>query len=114
MSGFFTPKEAQKALSCPLARTFGDDNLTATCRGAGCAVWRWTPIAANDPRFAKAVGDEMERLHAAHMAGNPLSDRKKSGFHREAVANVSADPAAHGVPDKPERGYCGMGGEPKA
>lgn len=114
MINLTTPQEASKGLSCPLSRTFGDDDLNASCRGAGCAVWRWTPVPASDPRFMNAVGAEVDRLHAAHMEANPISDRKKNGFHQAAVKNVMADPKAHGVPDKPERGYCGLGGEPKA
>lgn len=114
MLNLHTPKEAAADLRCPLARTFGDDDLDANCRGAGCAVWRWTPIPASDPRFKTAITAEMNRLHAAHKAENPLSDRKANGFHQQAVANVNADPAAHGAPTGPEKGYCGLGGEPKA
>ncbi|UWQ30213.1 hypothetical protein [Leisingera sp. M523] len=114
MTGFITPKEAQATLACPLSRTFGDDALMASCRGAGCAVWRWTPIPAKDPRFVQAANTEMNRLHAAHKFDNPLSARKVNGFHQEAVANIHKAPKDHGLPEGPERGYCGLGGEPKA
>ena len=114
MLGLVTPEKAQTDLTCPLARTFGDENLQANCRGARCAVWRWTPLPAKDPRFVQAISNEMERLHAKHKEEHPLSDRKPQGFHKEAVANVNADLAAHDLPTGPERGFCGLGGEPKA
>jgi hypothetical protein len=112
MSNFTTPEDAQ-ALRCPLARTFGDDKpLDPECQGPVCAVWRWKPISAKDPRFTKAINEEIDRLHAEHKAEHPLSDRKKDGFHQQAVKNVSADREAHGVPSDPELGFCGLGGVP--
>jgi hypothetical protein len=89
-----TPESAAEAL-CPFARTFGAPKAEAGCRGPSCALWRWVPIQANDPRFTAAV---------AKLTGGSAVK------HKEAVAAVMADREAHGVPVKPEVGYCGAGG----
>ena len=90
-----TPEEAAQTL-CPFSRTFGLPQAQKGCHGPSCALWRWTPIPSDDPRFVAAV----KKLMADGM------------HHRTAVSSVSADPASHGVPTKPERGYCGAGGKP--
>jgi len=104
MSGL-TPEEA-KGRACPLARSF--ERHQPTCLGPACMLWRWLPLSAEDPRFRRAVRAEMKRL--AEAAGKAST----AGSHREAVRNVTADPAAHGAPSAPERGYCGLGGRPEA
>lgn len=106
MTSVKTPKEAIEML-CPLSRSFGD-TTHAGCRGGSCAVWRWAPHDAKDPRFVAAVSEESERLSREDEKG-----RKPPVFHKTAVANVMADRAAHGLPTAPERGWCGLGGEPR-
>ena len=91
-----TPETASETL-CPFARTFGSPKSQEGCRGPSCAIWRWVPLQANDPRFVSAV--------AKLIDGNVLK-------HKEAVAEVMKDREAHGVPIKPEVGYCGAGGAP--
>lgn len=91
-----TPETASLAL-CPFARTFGASKSQEGCRGPSCALWRWVPLRADDPRFTAAIAKLTE--------GSALK-------HKEAVATVMADREAHGVPVKPEVGYCGAGGAP--
>ena len=100
MSGL-TPEEAT-GRACPLARSF--ERHQPTCLGPACMLW--LPLSAEDPRFRRAVRAEMKRLAAGKAS--------TAGRHREAVRNVTADPAAHGAPSAPERGYCGLGGRPEA
>lgn len=95
-----------RGLACPIARTFAGSPV-ATCRGSGCILWRWQPILASSPAFVSAVQAEMKR--AAEAAGKPTG----GGFHKQAVATVMADKAAHGVPDRSEYGWCGLGGKPE-
>lgn len=92
---------------CPVARLWGKANVSAKCRGDACPVWRWIPLDAVDSRFVSAIWAEQERLaQAAGKANN-------GGFAKKATANVMKDRAAHGLPDRPERGYCGLGGKPQ-
>ena len=91
-----TPETASQAL-CPFARTFASSKSQEGCRGPSCALWRWVPIPANDPRIIGAI--------AKLMDGNALK-------HKEAVATVMKDRVAHGIPTGPEVGYCGAGGQP--
>lgn len=92
-----TPEEAQSLL-CPMSRVFGVDDLQAGCRGAECAAWRWMP----QPTNKAAITAEMKRL-----GKGPLG-------HKQAVANVMADPKAHGVTLEPTHGFCGLAGTPEA
>lgn len=97
-------------LLCPLARTFGAEKLSAKCRGAECAAWRWLPMSAGDPRFMSAVKRE-EGLLAAEAKEKDGKEHNLSKFHNKAVARVKADPNAFTYPDsEKDRGYCGMGG----
>lgn len=92
-----TPEEASTVL-CPLARTFAIPGQSADpyCIGPRCAVWRWIPMTASDPRFVAAVRQAQE-----------------AGIHnRQAPGHVLADKAAYGLPTGPEKGVCGMGGAP--
>ena len=98
--------EAARAHACPLARGF--EAMQPTCVGPACMPWRWLPLSSQDPRFRRAVQTEMQRL--ADAAGKSST----AGLHKKAVQNVAADPAAHGAPSAPERGYCGLGGRPEA
>ncbi len=90
-----TPEEAAQAL-CPFSRVFALPQASKGCHGPSCALWRWAPIPADDPRFVAAV----KKLIAEGMT------------HRAAVAVVSKDREAHGIPTAPERGFCGAGGAP--
>jgi hypothetical protein len=95
-----TPEEATATWFCPLARTFAYKVAQEGCRGDECACWRWEPIAADDPRFTAA------KATALAILGGGASK------HKEAVAMVMANREAYGVPTKPERGFCGIGGRP--
>jgi hypothetical protein len=91
-----TPDEATANWYCPLARTFALKDAITGCRGDLCAVWRWQEISADHPAFLKAIKAELA-----------------TGItHKAAVAKIMADRAAYGVPAKPERGFCGLGGRP--
>ncbi|MDG3089201.1 hypothetical protein P7F88_25395 [Vibrio hannami] len=52
-----------------------------------------------------AIKVEMDRLGAD--AGKPGKN-----YHKQAVANVKADPTAHGISLDPTHGWCGLGGKP--
>ena len=90
-----TPEEAAETL-CPFARVFALPQASKGCHGPSCALWRWSPISSDDPRFVAAV----KKLIADGMS------------HKAAVATVAKDMEGHGVPTKPERGFCGAGGKP--
>jgi len=94
-----TPEDAATLL-CPLARTFAAKEAVMGCRGPSCALWRWKPLMASDPRFAAAL-----KTITAELGGG--SNRLK-----EATAILMADRAKYGVPTEPEVGFCGMGGNP--
>jgi hypothetical protein len=98
-----TPEEA-KALLCPFARTFIKEGPIALadkgCKGPACALWRWEPISADDPRFVAAKARALEELGGGATR------------HAAAVARVIANREAYGVPTSPERGFCGAGGKP--
>lgn len=103
MSRYTTPEEAAK-MDCPVARIKGD-GTKGKCQGEGCILWRRKEILASNQFFMSAVQREMSCL------ANELNDGKNPGkYHKEAVANVSADPEGFGV--KEDRGYCGLGGKP--
>lgn len=94
-----TPEDAATLL-CPLARTFAGKEAVACCRGPSCALWRWKPLSANDPRFTAAL-----KTIAQEIGGGPHRGK-------EATAILMADRAKYGVPTEPELGFCGMGGTP--
>lgn len=94
-----TPESAAETL-CPLARTFSLPTAQKGCHGPSCALWRWVPISADHPAFVAAKTQVM-----AEMGGKPV-------HHANAVAKIMADREAYGVPTKPERGFCGAGGQP--
>lgn len=96
-----TIKEAAKK-KCPLARTFSEKS-GPNCEVDLCILWRWVPMGADDPHFVKAVRAEMARL--VEGAG-----KEPMTAHQKAVANVMADKVGHGLPEGPDRGYCGLGG----
>ena len=98
-----TPQEAA-AFRCPIARTF-NEGKSAACDGPACILWRWTPLAMGADHAA-AISKEMKRIAEAEgKKGGPV-------YHQKAVAAVTADPAAHGLPVAPTHGYCGLGGKP--
>jgi len=99
-----TPEEAAE-FKCPVARTF-HEKMTLGCDGSACILWRWKPVMASDPLFSSAVKREMAAL--AQEDGN---NKPAISFHRQAVERVGADPAGFGV--VADRGYCGLGGQPK-
>lgn len=86
---------------CPIAR-IKPGQPSANCSAPDCILWRWLPIMTSDPRYVAAV-----RTEAARQGGG-------IGAHMQALAAVAADPEAFGVPSKPDHGFCGLGGEPKA
>ena len=98
------PKTAAENWPCPIARTWGDKAVNANCRGTDCPVWRWVPLAADDSRFMEAV----RKAQVSEANGGLGMPHKKAGAH------VMAKRSDFGIPTKPERGYCGLGGEPKA
>jgi len=93
------PSEAAETL-CPFSRTFGITPAQKGCHGPDCALWRWVPITTDHPAFVAAKAQVM-----AEMGGKPIA-------HAAAVAKIMADRAAYGIPTKPERGFCGGGGQP--
>ena len=99
MTQFTTQEDAQAALLCPLARTFGSKDLQATCRGAGCAAWRWRPLMASDAGYKEAVA----KAQAMKAERGTLT----------AAEYVNANRADFGLPEEPFVGWCGLGGEPK-
>lgn len=105
MSNFVTPEDASQTLLCPISRTFGRDPLSATCRGADCAVWRWKPRLASDPEFVAAV--KREEAVLAQEDGN---GRSATLFHKKAVQRVLRNPEGYGIIR--EEGFCGLGGLP--
>lgn len=112
MTGFITPDEASTDYFCPLARTFAKKDRPF-CMGSDCILWRWRPLSADDPRFQSAIKREMACL-AQDAEKEDGKKRQSMAFHKQAVANVMANPEGHGAPAKPEKGYCGLGAEPKA
>jgi hypothetical protein len=94
-----TPESAAETL-CPLARTFSLPQAQKGCHGPSCALWRWLPISADDPRFIAARAKALEELGGGGL------------MHKAAVAKVMANREAYGIPTKPERGFCGGGGQP--
>lgn len=105
MSNFVTPRDAARSLRCPLARTFGTNDLSAKCQGPSCALWRWKPRLASDPEFVSAVQREM-----ACMAQEDGRGKSAMTFHAKAVARVTRNPEGYGAIR--EEGYCGLGGVP--
>lgn len=103
-----TPEDARAKWLCPLARTFGEAKVEANCRGDDCPVWRWRPLMAVDPRFTSAINREIEFL-----AGEK-PNVKRELLHKEAVAKVHNNPRDYMIPEGPEVGYCGLGGEVRA
>ena len=99
---YLTPKQAAE-LICPIARCQGTKLVRPTCAADQCVLWRWKPALASDKDFTDAVSREMERLKGD-------IDKPAVTFHKQAVANVMRDPAAHGITKT--HGYCGLGGQP--
>lgn len=94
-----TPEDATSLL-CPLSRTFASKEASQGCKGPLCAVWRWKPLSAGDPRFTAALA-----VIARELGGGPHRTK-------EATAVLMADRAKYGVPTEPEVGFCGLGGTP--
>lgn len=106
-------KDADQKL-CPHARAFGlpPEKLQAGCRGPDCAMWRWLPMMADDPRFMSAVQREIAALMASRKGEKKPTD--PNVYHKTAVERVTKDPYAYTFPDpEKDRGYCGMGGPVK-
>lgn len=104
MTNFRTPDEARADMLCPLSRTFGTADLTARCRGEGCALWRWKPRLASDPDFVSAVKREIACMQ---QEGD---NRQPNILHGKAVERVMRNPSGYGVVQT--HGYCGLGGLP--
>lgn len=102
-----TPEDARETWVCPVARTFGD-NPIKNCRGDACPVWRWRPLLAADPRFTSAINREIEMLKGEKPNVTPAV------LHKEAVAKVTNNPQDYMIPEGPEVGFCGLGGEVRA
>lgn len=105
MTELLTEEEAGARL-CPLARTFSKRESSG-CMGAACILWRWDPIPANHPIFKAALKRQMSQL--ALKAGKKSS----VAFHKQAVADIMADPEGFGVPLHSGLGWCGLGGRPE-
>jgi hypothetical protein len=111
MSRCHTPEEAKKNLTCPLARTFSK-KVGPNCMGGNCAAWRWLPLDAKDPRFTGAISREMACLAQDEATETGKKAKPAQNYHKQAVANVRKDPEAYDVPSQPEKGWCGLGGQP--
>ena len=98
MIGLFTPEEAA-AKTCPIGRTQPMKNAVVMCRGTDCMFWRIKARDTSEPGWKEAV------RKVADESGEKAPYAKSS----RTVAN---DPEAHGM--GPQRGYCGLAGEPKA
>lgn len=101
MSDFITPKQAQKTLLCPLARTFGFEakKLQPNCRGTECACWRVRPLFDTDPGFREAIKKAQSMTHSDRGGKTPQK-------------YVAANRGEFGLPTEPHLGYCGIGGRP--
>lgn len=102
-----TPEEARKTWACPVARIFAEKK-GPNCMADECPLWRWEPRDWANPPLRLAVQKEIQRI---------ATERGKTAsgvYHKQAVANIVADPAAHGVDLEPDRGWCGLGGKPLA
>ncbi len=97
MPGMMTPAEASQYL-CVIARVSGAEKPSARCVGSSCVLWRWQPVMADDPAFK--------------LAGSVVM--KNGASPNAATAKVWANREEYGVPTAPYRGWCGLGGEPKA
>ena len=79
------------------------DALLHYCIGSACMAWRWWPLMAD--------GDFKIALQQAHAKLE--LDRDKKLTRQQAIDYVMAHRSEFGLPEKPERGYCGLAGEPK-
>ncbi|GGE30306.1 hypothetical protein GCM10011360_17910 [Primorskyibacter flagellatus] len=95
---FITPELARTTYACPLARVFVE-KVGPNCDANQCIMWRWQALSAET--LKPAVSAEMKRIG------------KGPAGHKEAVANVMADPESHGVQIEPTHGYCGLAGKPE-
>lgn len=102
--GDITTAAAAK-MPCPMARTFAEKH-GPNCEAGSCILWRWSTVSAEVMK--DAVSKEMKRLKDA--AGTGVAAK----YHKQAVANVMADPDAHDVNLNPTHGHCGLGGKPEA
>ena len=98
------PKTATETWPCPVARLWADPKMHPTCRGTDCPLWRWTPLSADDPRFMEAVRMAQRSEENGGLGMPP----------KKAVSHVMATREEFGIPTKPERGYCGLGGKVEA
>lgn len=103
---FLTEEQARSTWLCPTARTFGTDPAKIHCRGAACAVWRWKPIMASDPRVLSAIKREMPEV----MKEDPTVSETKA--RAMAEQRVMLNPRGYILNEKPEVGCCGLGGLP--
>jgi hypothetical protein len=96
-----TPDSAAETL-CPFARTFartfGITPAQKGCHGPSCALWRWQPITTDHPAFVAAY--------------ETLKANMPNAAHATRMKNIMDNRAAYGIPTKPERGFCGAGGQP--
>ena len=70
----------------------------AGCKGPACPLWRWAPLTTKDGPYEAAV----IKLAAEGMT------------NAQASKEVGENRAKYGVPEKPYRGWCGLGGKPEA
>ena len=87
--------EARDNLYCPL--TYPDLKNIRCCMGPTCAAWRWHEEEVDEPGWKEAVQEAKE----------------KGIGYKEAPTYVNEHRTEFGLPEKPWRGYCGMGGKPE-
>lgn len=106
MTQLLTEEEASKRL-CPVARTFAKAP-GPNCAGERCILWRWDAIPANHPFFVAALKRRM-----AELADKDEKNKPSVAYHKQAVADIVADPEDFGVPPHSGLGWCGLGGRPE-
>lgn len=100
-----TPAQARETWPCPISRTF-KDKQGPNCIADHCPLWRWKDLMVT-PEYNAVVSAVADKMAQAE------GKTKHIGHTREANRTVMADRKAHGLPDKPFEGWCGLGGTTK-